>query len=111
MARAVLFHGPGKPLEMAYFPVAEPRGAEIRVRVTCCTLCGSDLHTHAGRRSEPMPTVLGHEIVGCIDAFGPDASPRDYRGEELTVGTRVSWSIAASCGGCFYCAHDLPQKC
>ncbi|MCP5120562.1 MAG: zinc-binding dehydrogenase, partial [bacterium] len=23
----------------------------------------------------------------------------------------VSWSIAASCGACFYCSRDLPQKC
>jgi alcohol dehydrogenase len=29
----------------------------------------------------------------------------------LTVGDRVSWSVAASCGVCFYCQRDLPQKC
>ncbi len=33
----------------------------------CCTLCGSDLHTLAGRRNEPTPTILGHEIVGLVD--------------------------------------------
>src|SRR5262249_17979434 len=30
-----------------------PRGAELLVRVTGCTLCQSDLYTHAGRRRRP----------------------------------------------------------
>jgi putative phosphonate catabolism associated alcohol dehydrogenase len=111
MDRAVLFHGPGQPLEFAHFLPPDLRTGEIRVRVACCTLCGSDLHTHAGRRSVATPTVLGHEIVGRIEAFGPDAVRHDYRGASLTVGDRVSWSVAASCGNCFFCRNDLPQKC
>jgi alcohol dehydrogenase len=55
--------------------------------------------------------VLGHEIVGCIEAFGPDAARRDFLGDDLSLGTRVSWSIAASCGECFFCTQALPQKC
>jgi alcohol dehydrogenase len=55
--------------------------------------------------------VLGHEALGQITAFGPGASPRDGRGNALAVGDRVSWSVAASCGNCFFCQHDLPQKC
>jgi alcohol dehydrogenase len=81
------------------------------VRVSCCALCGSDLHTHAGRRTVPTPTVLGHEIVGRIEAFGPEALRCDARGVELAIGSRVSWSIAASCGACFFCSNELPQKC
>lgn len=111
MARAVLFHGPNRPLEAAQLPTPAPRGSEVLVRVTCCTLCSSDLHTHAGRRMVATPTVLGHEIVGRIEAFGPGAAQRDFRGAALAVGDRVSWSVAASCGDCFYCAEDLPQKC
>src|SRR5678816_2315596 len=111
MARAALFHGPNRPLELARFERVPLRDVEICVRVTACTLCGSDLHTHAGRRSEPTPTVLGHEIVGRIEAFGPNAPRRDYRGEDLSIGDRVSWSIAASCDNCFFCDDGLPQKC
>lgn len=101
--RAALFHGVGQPLELAWFPVPEPVGSEVLVRVTCCTLCASDLHTHAGRREAPTPAVLGHEIVGRIEAINP--------GSRLTVGDRVTWSIAASCGACFFCGDGLPQKC
>jgi alcohol dehydrogenase len=111
MTRAMLFHAAGRPLEVVEFPLAEPRGGEVRVRVTCCTLCRSDLHTHAGRRVEPSPTVLGHEIVGRIEAFGPDAPRHDANGTPVEVGTRVTWAVAVGCGGCFFCQEDLPQKC
>jgi alcohol dehydrogenase len=111
MPRAVVFTGVGHPLELVRFPLPEPRGAELLVRVTCCTLCRSDLHTHAGRRIEPTPTVLGHESVGYIEAFGPEAPRQDAAGMSVSVGTRVSWAVVAGCGSCFFCALDLPEKC
>jgi alcohol dehydrogenase len=55
--------------------------------------------------------VLGHEIVGRIEAFGPAAAHRDARGVAVTVGDRVTWAVAAGCGQCFFCRDDLPQKC
>lgn len=111
MQRAAVFHGASRRMEMIRFPTPEPRGAELLVRVACCTLCRSDLHTHAGRRTEPTPTVLGHEIVGRIEAFGPQAPRHDAEGVPLSVGSRVSWAVAVGCGSCFFCAEDLPQKC
>jgi len=111
MPRAVVFTGAGEPLKMLRYPKPEPRGAEILVRVVCCTLCRSDLHTHAGRRTEPTPTVLGHEIVGRIEAFGPEARRCDAEDTPLSVGSRVSWSLTVGCGACFFCRADLPQKC
>jgi putative phosphonate catabolism associated alcohol dehydrogenase len=111
MTRAVLFHGPGRPLELVRSPVPRPCGAEVLVRVGCATLCRSDLHTHAGRRDEPTPTVLGHEIVGRVEEFGPAAPRVDAAGRTVTVGDRITWAVAVGCGHCFFCAEDLPQKC
>jgi alcohol dehydrogenase len=111
MRRAVVFTGAGRQLETVRFLAPEPRGAELLVGVACCTLCRSDLHTHAGRRTEPTPTVLGHEMVGRIEAFGPEAPRHDAQGLPLTIGSRVSWAVTAGCGSCFFCAEDLPQKC
>lgn len=108
---AAVFAGPEKPLAYRQFAVADPQGAEILVRILGCTLCGSDLHTFEGRRSAPVPSILGHEIVGRIEAFGPVATRIDIAGDELQIGDRVTWSIVASCGECFYCRRDLPQKC
>jgi alcohol dehydrogenase len=111
MGRSLLFHGAGQPLERVCFSVPKPKGAEWLVRITCCTLCRSDLHTHAGRRRTPTPVVLGHEIVGRVEAFGPEASHVDLRGEVVAVGDRVTWAVTVDCGQCFFCTNDLPQKC
>lgn len=111
MGCAVLFHGPGQPLEIVTTRVPKPCGAEVLVRITACTLCRSDLHTHAGRRTEPTPLILGHEIVGRIEAFGPDAPRQDARGVTASVGSRITWALTVGCGNCFYCTADLPQKC
>jgi len=111
MGRALIFQGAGQPFEIVRYREPEPRGAEVLVRVTCCTLCRSDLHTHAGRRVEPTPLVLGHEIIGRIEAFGPSASRCDARGQAASVGARVTWSVTVGCGDCFFCRENLPQKC
>lgn len=109
--RASVFVAPGAPLEPRTFPRPDLAEGEALVEVACCTLCGSDLHTYLGRRHGPTPSVLGHEAVGRIAALGPGAPPRDLQGAALSIGDRVSWSVAASCGECFFCRDGLPQKC
>jgi alcohol dehydrogenase len=108
---AVVFTGAGEPLTHRRIEVADPGEGEVLVRVLGCTLCGSDLHSYLGRRSTPLPTILGHEILGRIECFGPGAPTVDATGLPLAVGDRVTWTLAASCGGCFYCDRGLPQKC
>ena len=49
------------------------------------TLCGSDLHTVFGRRPEPAPSVLGHEIVGEIVEHRTE-DLRDFNGVALSKG-------------------------
>lgn len=110
-SRAAVFVEPGRSLEIQSFPVpaaVEPGAALCRVRMA--TICGSDLHTICGRRQEPAPLILGHEIVGEIARLGPGLT-HDGSGHPLRVGDRVSWSIMASCGDCYFCHRELPQKC
>lgn len=108
--RALVYDPDPQRLRMQRFPLRGPRMGEVIVRVTLSSLCRSDLHTVSGRRSPGGPLVLGHEIVGEIAALGENP-PRDAAGKRLDVGDRVTWSIAASCGECFFCTHGLPQKC
>lgn len=111
LALAAVFTGHGEPFRLERFPVPAPGKGEVLVAITCSTICGSDLHTWHGRRQEPTPCILGHEIVGEILAFGPGAPRFDLRGEPLSEGDRITWTLAASCGECFFCVRGLPQKC
>ena len=70
-----------------------PQGAEILVKITHTAICRSDLHTHCSHRSVPIPTVLGHEIMGRVVAFGPSASRMDL---EVNLSSLVTESLGRS---------------
>lgn len=107
----LVFHGPNRPLELQQCRLPELAEGELLVRITCCTVCGSDLHTYEGRRTTPCPTVLGHEILGLVAQLPPGPPVCDCQGRPLRLGDRVTWSVAVHCGQCFFCSHGLPQKC
>lgn len=110
-ARAAVMVAPRSELQLREYPMptAPPGGA--LVRVSCCTICRSDLHTWTGRRPGPTPVILGHEIVGTVSELG-EGLAHDVRGQQLTVGDRVTWTLLSSCGKCRYCAElHLPMKC
>ena len=55
---------------------------------------------------EDVPLILGHEGVGIVTAIGEGGVA------SVSVGDRVTWSIADSCGHCVPCSVlQLPQKC
>lgn len=108
--RAAVFEGPEAGVHLGALPRPSLAPGAALVRIDCCTVCGSDVHTYTGARTEPTPTVLGHEMVGRIAAIG-GAGLTDYQGEPLAVGDRVTWSMQVTCGDCFACTHGLPQKC
>jgi putative phosphonate catabolism associated alcohol dehydrogenase len=103
--RAAIFEQAGRPFRIAPMPLpAHPGEGEVLVQVSLATICGSDLHTIAGRRQEPVPCVLGHEAVGRVVDTGA--------GREAWQGKRVTWTLADSCGECAACTeYGLPQKC
>lgn len=107
---AAVFHDSRRPLEFCKFPRPEVQNGEVLVRIDCCTLCGSDLHTISGRRSELSPSILGHEILGVVEDL-PEAPVLDLHGEPLKRGDRVTWAICVSCSECDRCKAGLTQKC
>ena len=107
--QAAVFHGTDQSITIENVPVPPLGEGESLVRVTCCTVCGSDLHTFGGKRSTPLPTILGHEIVGKVDSITDGLTDVDK--QPLEIGDRVTWSIAASCGDCANCNRGIPQKC
>ena len=109
-AQAAVFRGPVQPLVLERFPFPALTGGDALARIRCATICGSDLHSFHGRRPAPAPSVLGHEMVGEVVETGPQGAC-DYRGNLLSVGDRVTWSMVWSCGECFYCKRGLRPKC
>lgn len=110
-ATRAVFLGPGSPLRIESINVPPPQPAEAIVQVEMCTICGSDLHTFTGRRAGHGEQVLGHEILGRVAAVHPEVPMVSFSGEDLQVGDRVTWTLHASCGRCFWCQHQLSQKC
>ncbi len=110
-AQAAVFSGVAGVVTLCQLSIPTPRESEILVRVSGCTICGSDLHSFHGRRTVPVPTILGHEIVGEIIEIGGTSARFDLDGRELRRGDRVTWAIMANCGCCDLCQRGLPQKC
>ncbi len=111
LAEAAVFAGVAGEMTLRQLSIPKPGESEVLVRVSGCTICGSDLHSFHGRRTVPVPTILGHEIVGEIVDIGGRNASYDLDGRELQRGDRVTWAIMANCGVCDLCQRGLPQKC
>lgn len=110
-SKALVYSGVHGKLELRELPIPALDPNQAIVRVTACTLCGSDLHSLHGRRQVPIPTVLGHEIVGEIIEMGELFPRKDMQNKPLHLGDQITWAIVANCGSCFYCLRGLEQKC
>ncbi|MGC4037621.1 MAG: zinc-binding dehydrogenase [Chitinophagaceae bacterium] len=108
--KAVIFNGHGEPFEFVTKEVPLLKTGEILVKTIYTTLCGSDIHTYCGRRMEPPHVVLGHEIVGDIIWIDPSHSRKDFNGESIAIGDRITWSIFAVPEGIEAPRPDMPQK-
>jgi propanol-preferring alcohol dehydrogenase len=94
------------PLVLRDVPAPTPSGSEIRVRVHCCGLCHTDLHTVEGDLNLPkLPVVPGHQIVGAVDAIGSGV-------KAFKEGDRVGipW-LHSTCGRCDFCRRGLENLC
>ncbi|OUM00982.1 zinc-dependent alcohol dehydrogenase family protein [Variovorax sp. JS1663] len=103
---AMVLSGAGQPLRMERRPLPEPAAGEVRLRVLACAVCRTDLHIVDGDLPLPvLPIVPGHEIVGEVEALGPDVL-----GHRLGDRVGVPW-LGHSCGHCAYCAQDAENLC
>ena len=61
------------PLVAIEREIPEPARGQIRLRVLACGVCRTDLHLVEGDLEPRRPLVIpGHEIVGVVDALGPE---------------------------------------
>ncbi|XVV00321.1 zinc-binding dehydrogenase [Actinosynnema sp. CA-248983] len=101
--RAAVLTEHGAPLHLTELPLpADLEPGAALVRISCATLCGTDVEIWSGRMSFPgmLPMVLGHEMVGEVVAVGADT--RDALGRDIPPGARIGWS-ESTCGECHGC--------
>jgi propanol-preferring alcohol dehydrogenase len=95
-----------RPLHLVDLPDPEPGAGEIRVRVSACGVCRTDLHVIEGDLPQhTLPIVPGHQVVGRVDALGSGVSgfaPGDRVG--------VAW-LRGTCGSCEYCLRGAENLC
>jgi putative phosphonate catabolism associated alcohol dehydrogenase len=110
-AKAAIYEAPNTPFVIREYPLRPVQAREVLVRVKMSTICRSDIHSYEGRRPNPVPGILGHEIIGIIEELGSGIE-RDMRGDPLRRGDRITWSEYFFDGDCYYREiHDMPQKC
>ena len=94
------------PLRHAELPPPEPGPGELRVRVSACGICRTDLHVIEGDLPPVrLPLVPGHQVVGTVDLLGEDA-------KRFSPGARVgiAW-LRHTCGSCAFCAAGKENLC
>ncbi len=102
----MVLSAPGAPLQFEQREDPVPGRGEVRVKIAACGVCRTDLHVVDGELPDiAYPIVPGHEVVGRVDALGPDVS-------SLRIGERVGipW-LGYTCGECDYCRSGRENLC
>ncbi len=95
-----------KPLRLREVTTPEPGHSEVRIKVSVCGACRTDLHIVEGELpAHKLPLIPGHQIVGHIDKLGERVTK--WKGGER-VG--VPW-LYRTCGRCKYCQRDQENLC
>jgi len=94
------------PLQLRDLPSPELAADEVRIAVSACAICRTDLHVVEGelpvRRS---PVIPGHQVVGRVTELGADAT-----GVSLGQRVGVAW-LHRTCGACRFCGSGRENLC
>ena len=100
--RAAVLEAPNTPFVVEDVGIEDPRPGYVRVKVSNCGICHSDLTvTHA---ASAVPIVLGHEAAGVVDAVGEGITL-------LAPGDHVVLTPIAPCGRCYFCVRGESGCC
>ncbi len=108
--RAMALHSPRPagthPLVPEDRPLPQPGPGELRLRVTACAVCRTDLQICEGDlEPRTLPIVPGHQVVGVVDAVGAGVegwAPGDRAG--------LTW-LAGTDGTCRFCRSGRENLC
>jgi len=103
---AMVLTARGAPLTRQERPDPVPPPGHVRIKISACGVCRTDLHVVDGELPDiTYPIIPGHEVVGRVDALGTGV-------DGLPIGTRVGvpW-LGFTCGECFYCRSGKENLC
>ncbi|TAJ10153.1 MAG: zinc-binding alcohol dehydrogenase family protein [Nitrospirae bacterium] len=93
-------------LELRELPTPEPGPGFVRVKVSVCGVCRTDIHiVEEELPPAKRPIVPGHEVVGIVDRVGSGV-------HAIKEGDRVgiAW-LQQTCGRCEFCARGRENLC
>ncbi|HTQ33404.1 MAG TPA: alcohol dehydrogenase [Stellaceae bacterium] len=94
------------PFELVVRDIPEPGAGKLRVKVQACGVCHSDSITKEGLfPGIEYPRVPGHEIIGLVDAVGPEV-----RGWNPGQRVGIGWH-GGNCGYCDNCRRGQAFAC
>src|SRR5437667_451235 len=102
--KAAVMRAIGEPLRIEQVQVDAPAPREVLVRTAAAGVCHSDLHVLQGSLPSPLPTVLGHEPAGVVEAVGDEV-------RYVEPGDHVIGCLSVFCGTCEYCVGGRPNLC
>ncbi len=101
MAKAIRFYETGGPEVLRYedIEVGEPGPGQVRLRHEAVGLNFADIYFRTGLYPAPLPSGIGTEAAGVVEAVGPDVT-------HVSVGDRVTYTGAYNTLGA-YCTERL----
>ena len=104
MKAAVLYEA-NTPVVIEDLDMEEPAQGEVLVKLGASGVCHSDWHVVKGEWTHhALPTVLGHEGAGVVEATGPGVT-------NVKPGDHVILSWKPNCGLCEVCQKGWPNVC
>ena len=64
--KAAICYEFGKPLVIEDIVLDSPQTNEVRVKLSTCAICHSDIHYMDGAWGGTLPAVYGHEAAGVL---------------------------------------------
>jgi len=117
--KALRFNKPAQiednPLFLVDLDLPVPDPGQIRIKVSVCGICHTDLHIVEGEIHPPkLPLTIGHQVIGVVDNIstvqGSDSLTTERGNFRIGQRVGVPWLFSA-CGKCEFCRRNKENLC
>jgi L-iditol 2-dehydrogenase len=94
---------PGQ-FELRQQPIYDVESGGVLVQIAFCGICPWDVRVYSGKKSVPLPRIMGHEASGRIVKLGEGV-------KHLEIGQPVMADFIVKCGVCANCRQGRSNRC